>query len=94
MRYLITAIMALFLATPAFANDMVCRMDGPHNCREQIDDQLDSITKNTIHAMNLSHPGHAFRTENDVILEKAARNHAALAPNFAQPGPLSGNASF
>lgn len=94
MRYLLTAILALFLATPVFANEMVCRMDGPHNCKEQIEDQLDSITQNTIHALNLAHPGHAFRTQNDVILEQASRSQAALTPNYSQPNMTYNQPSF
>lgn len=80
MRYLLLSLMALFIATPVFAESSVCKMTGPHNCVQQSEEQLVDITKNTIHQMQLTH-GHAFKTENDVILEAAARQQAQLNNN-------------
>lgn len=78
MRYLFAAILTIMMATPAFAES--CSMEGPHNCVEMNDAQLIATTKNTIHQMQLTHEQHAFRTQNDYVLEMAARQHAQLAP--------------
>lgn len=77
MRYMILALMSLFIATPAFAGTGICKIDGPHNCMESSEDQLLNITKNTIHQMELTHE-HVFKTQNDTILETAAREHVEL----------------
>lgn len=78
MRYLLTLIMALFLAVPAFANSNMCSINGPHNCVEDSEARLQSLTINTIHHMEFSRE-HAFKTENDRILENYTRNHAQLS---------------
>lgn len=66
------------MAAPAYAATTYCRMDGPHNCTQQNEEQLISITKNTINHMHIAHPEHAFKTQNDVVLENAARQHAQI----------------
>lgn len=89
MRYLLATILAIFLATPVYAATTVCRMDGPHNCTEQNEDQLVSITKKTINHMHLTHPQHVFKTENDAVLENYARQQAQAmnnAPERVYPG--------
>ena len=88
MRYLLTIIMAAFLATPALADTQMCSINGPHNCQEQIEDYLVAGTQNAVHSMQLSRPGHAFQTQNDKILEQAARNHAQLDYNRVNTTPL------
>lgn len=77
MRYLLTIIMALFLAMPAYANSNMCRINGPHNCSEDSEARLQSLTINTIHHMEFSRE-HAFKTDNDRVLENYASNHAQL----------------
>lgn len=79
MRYLLTILMTLFLAMPAFAGSSICHINGPHNCTEESEAQLQNLTLNTIHHMELTRE-HAFKTDNDRVLEKYASNHAQLAP--------------
>lgn len=74
--------MTLFLAMPAYANSTICRIDGPHNCAEDSEARLQNLTINTIHHMELTRE-HAFKTDNDRVLEKFASNHAQLAPRAA-----------
>lgn len=78
MRYIITTIMAIFLATPVFAGSTICNINGPHNCAEQNEDQLIALTQSTIHKEQLIQEQHPFKTENDVILEAASTQHADL----------------
>ena len=87
MRYLLTIIMALFLVAPAYANSSICKLEGPHNCTADSEAQLQNLTINTINHMQFAHE-HAFKTENDRILEKYARNHAQLQPQPAAPSYL------
>lgn len=80
MRYLLATLtlLSLFVSIPAFAGSTYCTLDGPHNCVEENEDQLVDVTRNTINHMQLTRPQHAFRTQNDVILEQAATHHAQL----------------
>lgn len=78
MRYLLISIMTIFLglaSSPVFA---LCHIDGPHNCSEENEDALVALTKNTINQMQLTNV-HAFKTQNDTVLEEFAKNHAQLS---------------
>lgn len=77
MRYLTAIIFAAFIATPT-SLAMACEMEGPRNCMELNDAALIQATKNTVHKMELVNAPHPFRTQNDVVLENAARQTAQL----------------
>lgn len=83
MRALII-LLAMLFATPSFAATSICSINGPHNCAEQNEDALIALTKTTINVENLAHPQHAFKTQNDQILESAARAQAQLDSGKAQ----------
>lgn len=84
MRSLLLTLMAIVIASPVFAGTAICRMDGPHNCAQENEIQLVDITKSTIHQMQLTHPEHAFKTQNDVILEAYAQSKAQLGGSQGQ----------
>lgn len=83
MRYILSILFVLFMANPAFSESVYCEMEGPHNCMDKNDEQLMAVTKNTINRMELTRDPHPFKTENDEVLRKAARQHAQLV----QPAP-------
>lgn len=80
MRYLLSIIVTVLsfsFAVPAFA-DTFCEMEGPHNCGEQIDDQLTAQTRKTINILHMTQDPHPFKTQNDEVLAAAAaRNRIA-----------------
>lgn len=84
MRYLLAIITVLSLGfvAPAFA-DTFCEMEGPHNCGEQIDDQLTAQTRKTINIINMTQDPHPFKTQNDEVLAAAAAR-SRLADNAPQ----------
>lgn len=75
MRYLMSIIMVLFLVSPAVA-DSYCSITGPHNCNEQIDNMLSASTRSAANRVEATSPQHAFPTENDEILARAAQEQA------------------
>lgn len=78
---IILTVLFILFAIPAYAASGMCSIDGPHNCNQSNEDQLVALTKNTIHNMQLTTP-HAFKTNNDIVLEEMARNQAMLSnPN-------------
>lgn len=85
MRYLSIILLVLFFAMPVHAASTYCSMDGPHNCVAQNEDQLLDITKNTINQMQLTHEQHAFKTQNDAILQAAVNQHARLDNSQIMP---------
>lgn len=81
MRYLLAIILTAFLASPAVA-ESYCSITGPHNCNDQISEQLTNITKNTIHNVQMSQDPHPFKTDNDRVL--AAANSSTQEQNSNQ----------
>lgn len=83
MRSFLIIMMCVFFAQPVLAGG-ACHLEGPHNCMESNEDELIARTKSSIHQMQLTQQ-HAFKTENDTILENFARSHAQLSNPQTQP---------
>lgn len=73
MRYISIIIMSMFLATSAIAAPY-CTINGPHNCNEQITDQLAALTRQTANHIELSQDRHPFKTQNDQVMAQATNN--------------------
>lgn len=91
-NFLFAILAAVFLASPASAASTYCSMEGPHSCGSQIENQLMNITHNMVHQIQLSQSPHPFRTQNDEVLELAARQNAMLAqPQTLKNAPAQAN---
>lgn len=73
MRYIIIIAMSLFLATSTIAAPY-CTINGPHNCNEQITDQLAVLTRRAANHIEATQDRHPFKTQNDQIMARATGN--------------------